>query len=64
MRVSSLIAKLWKELFVQEHPKLEPGPTQPSPAWIQGRVHAAIGEEALQSDIDHVCRQWSLSAGK
>jgi serine/threonine protein phosphatase PrpC len=62
MRVSSLIAKLWKELFVQERPKLESGPTQPSPAWIQGRVHAAIGEEALQSDIDDVCRQWSLSS--
>lgn len=62
MRVSSLIAKLWKEVFVQERPKLEPGPTQPSPTWIQERVHVAIGEEALQSDIDDICRQWSLSS--
>lgn len=58
MRVPSLIAKLWKEVFVQEHRKLESGPTQPSPTWIQERVHAAIGEEALQSDINGIYRQW------
>src|SRR5712672_1360814 len=62
MRVSRLIAKLWKEVFVQERTKLEPGPTQPSPVWIQERVHVAIGEEALQSDTDDICCKWSLSS--
>ncbi|HEX6477885.1 MAG TPA: protein phosphatase 2C domain-containing protein [Ktedonobacteraceae bacterium] len=62
MRVSSLIAKLWKGVFVQERPKLEPGSTKPSPAWIQEHVHVAIGEEALQSNIDDICRQWTLSS--
>jgi serine/threonine protein phosphatase PrpC len=49
-------------VFGQESPKPECAPTEPSPAWIQERVHAAIGEQALQSEMDDVCRQWTLSS--
>lgn len=62
MGVSGIIAKLWREVFGQESLKPECAPTEPSPAWIQERVHTAIGEEALQSEMDDVCRQWSLSS--
>ena len=45
MRVLSFIAKMWREMFGQAAPKLEHERTQPSAAWIQERVHAAIGED-------------------
>src|SRR6185312_9359385 len=60
--VSGIIAKLWREVFGQESLKPEWTPTEPSPAWIQERVHVAIGEEALQPEMDDVCRQWTLSS--
>ena len=50
MRVLSFIAKMWREMFGQAAPKLEREQTKPSATRTQERVHAAIGEEALQSD--------------
>src|SRR5260370_36551184 len=60
MRVLSFITKMWREMFGQGGPKLERERTQPSAAWIQERVHAAIGEEALQSDSSEMYHQWPL----
>jgi serine/threonine protein phosphatase PrpC len=60
MRVLSFITKMWREMFGQAGPKLERERTQPSAAWIQERVHVAIGEEALQSDSGEIYHQWPL----
>ena len=60
MPVLSFIAKIWREMFGQAAPKLEHERTQPSAAWIQERVHAAIGEEALQSESGEMYHQWPL----
>src|SRR5579864_2964171 len=61
MRVSSFLAKIQRDVFGQAGPKWERARTQPSAAWIQERVHVAIGEEALQSDRDEIYRQWMSS---
>src|SRR6266480_491402 len=60
MRMSSFIAKIWREVFGQAHLKPEREPEQPSAAWIREHVHAAIGEEALQNNSDEIYRQWPL----
>lgn len=61
MRVSSFLAKIWRDISGQAGPKWKCMQTPPSAAWIQERVHVAIGEEALQSDRDAIYRQWMLS---
>jgi serine/threonine protein phosphatase PrpC len=61
MSMVSFIAKKWKEVFEQARMQSGGERIEPSEAWIRERVHVAIGEEALQSDIDEIYRQWSLS---
>jgi serine/threonine protein phosphatase PrpC len=60
MGVSAIIAKLWREVFGQGSLKPECAPTEASPAWNQECVHTAIGEGALQGEMDDVCRQRTL----
>src|SRR5258706_1023721 len=60
MRMSSFIAKIWREVFGQAHLKPERESEQPSAAWIREHVHAAIGDEALQINSEEIYRQWPL----
>jgi serine/threonine protein phosphatase PrpC len=60
MRMFSFIAKIWREVSGQAHLEPEREPEQPSAAWIREHVHAAIGEEALQSNSDEIYQQWPL----
>lgn len=61
MHVSSFLAKMWRDVFGQADLKWEHARTQPA-AWIQERVHVAIGEQALQSDDDEIYQQWTSSS--
>ena len=61
MHVSSFLAKMWRDVFGQADLKWEHARTQPA-AWIQERVHVAIGEQALQSDRDEIYHQWTSSS--
>jgi len=58
----SFIAKAHRKVFVQADPKCRRAQEQPSAARIQKRIHVAVGEEVLQSDIDEIYRQWTSSS--
>ncbi len=61
MHVSSFLAKMWRDVFGQADLKWEHARTQPA-AWIQERVHVAIGEQVLQNDHDEIYHQWTSSS--
>ena len=62
MRMFSFIAKAHRRVFAQADPKCRRAQEQPSAARIQKRIHVAVGEEVLQSDIDEIYRQWTSSS--
>lgn len=62
MSMFSFIAKAHRKVFVQADPKCSRAQEQPSADRIQKRIHVAVGEEVLQSDIDEIYRQWTSSS--